>query len=170
MSSEAPEEQDVAQAIRTALRGRRVAELPSEDAAELAENYRNSLTTYRQHSLEYLEAGDYLQAAEKSWGAFAESVKSIAADHRFRVSHHGAIIQVCSQLVALAARQDPGAGDVLGSGLDSARSLHQHFYENDLPAERVRFSTRRVAAAIDLMQDRFSFSPEGRPADHGSDV
>ena len=67
MSSEAPEEQDVAQAIRTALRGRTVAELPSEDAAELAENYRNSLTTYRQHSLEYLEAGDYLQAAEKSW-------------------------------------------------------------------------------------------------------
>ena len=34
MSSEAPEEQDVAQAIRTALRGR--SELPSEDAAEVS--------------------------------------------------------------------------------------------------------------------------------------
>ena len=46
------------------------------DAAELAETYRDGLNQYREHSLRYLAAGDYRQAAEKSWGAYAQSVNS----------------------------------------------------------------------------------------------
>ena len=153
--------QDTAAAIRAALRGRRDLELSLADAAQLAETYRASLGDYRGHSLQCLEAGDYQQAAEKSWGAFAESVKAIAADYGLRLSHHCHVIRVSGQLATLAAQHDTDAEPILRDGLSAARSLHQHFYENDLPADDVIFSTNRVAAAIDLMQQRFSSANDG---------
>jgi hypothetical protein len=153
--------QDPAEAIRATLGGRRDAVLPPGVAAELAATYRNSLRDYRQHSLEFLEAEDYQQAAEKAWGAFAESVKSIAADYGMRLAHHALIIRVTGSLATLAAQDDPDAEAVLSIGLDSARSLHQHFYENDLPPGQVKYSAARVAEAIDLMQQRFGAAGNG---------
>ena len=147
---------DLAEVIRAALPNRADLRLAPGDRAELAARYRATLRNYLGHSVEYLESGDFQQAAEKSWGAYAESVKSIAADHGFRLSHHGHIVRVGGALSQLADQDNTGEGTVLRDGLGLARSLHQHFYENDLPAGDVIFSSEKVAAAIDLMQQRFS--------------
>ena len=149
---------DVAAAIRAAFRVPSDSEIVPGDGPALARTYRSMMDEYRQHGRQYLASGDYRQAAEKSWGAFAESVKSIAADYGMKISFHGTIISVASRLATLAA---PDAGEVLRDGLTSARSLHQHFYENDLEPEDVRFSADRVAAAIDLMQQRFASGANG---------
>lgn len=151
----------VAAAIRTAFRVPSDSEIAPGDAPALARTYRGMMEEYRQHGRRYLAEGDYRQAAEKSWGAFAESVKSIAADHAMKISFHGTIVGVASRLATLAAQDDPEAGSVLQQGLGLARSLHQHFYENDLDPEAVHFSADRVAAAIDLMQQRFAASGNG---------
>lgn len=147
---------DLAEVIRAALLPRTDLEFTPDDAAEMAAAYRSMLRDYRQHSLQYLVAGDYRQGAEKSWGAYAESVKSIAADYGFKLSHHGHIIRVSGRLATLAGESNPEDRDVLSIGLSSARSLHQHFYENYLLGDDVTFSAERVSAAIDLMQQRFS--------------
>ena len=152
---------DVAAAIRASFRVPSDSEIAPGDALALARTYRGMMEDYRQHGRQYLAEGDYRQAAEKSWGAFAESIKSIAADYGMKISFHGTIVGVAGRLATLAAQDDPDAGDTLRHGLSSARSLHQHFYENDLEPDDVHFSSDRVAAAIDLMQQRFSSSPNG---------
>ena len=152
---------ELPEVIRAALPPRSDLELTPGDATELADAYRRMLNDYRQHALPYLAGGDYRQAAEKSWGAYAESVKSIAADNGFRLSHHGHIIRVGNRLATLARGDDHKAGDVLLKGLNSARSLHQHFYEDDLEAEGVAPSADDVAVAIDLMQRRFASGANG---------
>ena len=154
---------DVAAAIRASFRVPSDSEIAPGDAPALARTYRSMMDEYRQHGRQYLAAGDYRQAAEKSWGAFAESVKSIAADYAMKISFHGTIISVASRLATLAAQDEPDDGEVLRYGLASARSLHQHFYENDLEPEDVHFSADRVVAAIDLMQHRFSADANGSP-------
>ena len=152
---------DTAAVIRAAMRGRSDAELRPEDTARIAASYRRNLDYYRQHGRECLAAGDYRQAAEKLWGAYAQSVKSIAADYGVRISFHGSIVSVGHALATLTGQDDPDAGESLASGLDSARSLHQHFYENDLPDQAVIRSSGRVAAAIDVMQQRFGLGANG---------
>ena len=149
---------DVGAAIRAAFRVPSDSEIVPGDGPALARTYRSMMDEYRQHGRQYLASGDYRQAAEKSWGAFAESVKSIATDYGMKISFHGTIISVASRLATLAA---PDAGEVPRDGLTSARSLHQHFYENDLEPEDVHFSADRVAAAIDLMQQRFAADANG---------
>ena len=157
-------DRDTAAVIRAAMRGRSDAELRPEDTARIAASYRRNLDYYRQHGRECLAAGDYRQAAEKLWGAYAQSVKSIAADYGMRISFHGSIISVGDALAALSAQDDPAAGEALDEGLARARSLHQHFYENDLSDRAVIRSSARVAEAIDLMQRRFGLNGGGNGA------
>lgn len=156
-----PNGADVAAAIRAAFRVSSDSEIAPSDAPSLARTYRSMMEEYRQHGRQYLADGDYRQAAEKSWGAYAESVKSIAADYAMKISFHGTIIGVAARLATLAAQDDPDAGAVLQQGLGLARSLHQHFYENDLDPEAVHFSADTVGAAIDLMQQRFAAGANG---------
>ena len=136
--------------------GRQPAVMSTERAAERAATHRSIREHYQEHARQSLETGDYLQAAEKSWGAYAQTVKAIAADHRMRASHHGSIIGVAGELAALAGQSDPEAGDLLRNGLSTARSLHQHFYENDLPDSIVSASSADVGEAIDLLQQMFT--------------
>ena len=154
---------DVAAAIRAAFRVPSDSEIAPGDGPALARTYRSMMEEYRQHGLQYLAEGDYRQAAEKSWGAFAESVKSIAADYAMKISFHGTIISVASRLATLAAQDEPDTGAVLRAGLHSARSLHQHFYENDLEPEVIDLAADDVNAAIDLMQHRFASGANGSP-------
>ena len=158
-----PNGADVAATIRAAFRVPSDSEIEPGDAPSLARTYRGMMEEYRQHSLQYLAEGDYRQAAEKSWGAFAESVKSIAADYGMKISFHGTIIGVAGRLATLVAQDEPDTGEILQQGLGLARSLHQHFYENDLDPEAVNYSAARVAAAIDLMQQRFAAGANGAP-------
>ena len=152
---------DVESVIRAARNMRVDAEVPEDEAAEFSAKYRGILEHYRQHSRECLDSGDYLQGAEKAWGAYAASIKAIAADYGMRISFHGSIISVASRLAALANRDDPTAGAVLRAGLHSARSLHQHSYENDLETDVINLAADDVDAAIDLMQQRFAASANG---------
>ena len=108
---------DTAAVIRAAMRGRSDAELRPEDTARIAASYRRNLDYYRQHGRECLAAGDYRQAAEKLWGAYAQSVKSIAADYGMRISFHGSIVSVGHALANLAAQDAPAIGASLDSGL-----------------------------------------------------
>ena len=155
---------EVAEAIRAALNRRVDSEFTQAQAAAASENYRNGMNHYRRRGRQFLAEGDYRQAAEKSWGAFAQSVKAIAADHGMRISFHGSIVSVAGHLASLTEQDDPDAGAVLRDGLGLARSLHQHFYENDLPARDVIFSSEKVSVAIDLMQQRFATNGGGPPA------
>ena len=159
---------DVAAAIRAAFRVPSDSEIVPGDAPALARTYRGMMEEYRQHGRQYLAEGDYRQAAEKSWGAFAESVKSIAADYAMKISFHGTIISVASRLATLAAQDDPRCriDCPAGTRVKLARSLHQHFYENDLEPEVINLAADDVAAAIDLMQQRFASqapTEAGRP-------
>ena len=158
---------DTAAVIRAAFRLPSDAEIAPGNAPGTAQNYRRIMDDYREHGRRYLASGDYRQAAEKNWGAFAESVKAIAADYGMKISSHGAIVSVAGRLSSLAAQDDPAAGALLHLGLGLARSLHQHFYEDDLPAESVIYSAGVVAEAIDLMQRRFGLDGGNGAAGEG---
>lgn len=152
--------QQVTDAIVAGLReGRQPARMSAGRAAERAATHRNILTRYREHAQQSLDAGDYLQAAEKSWGAYAQTVKAIGADRRFRVADHTSIVGVGSELASLVSLSDAVRGYVLAVGLAFAQSLHQHFYENNLSDRMVVTSSDAVGTSIDLLQELFPAEP-----------
>ena len=153
----------ISDAISAGLRpSRRPVILSPADATSKAAAYRNSLAHYRQHAHDSLTQSDYRQAAAKSWGAYTQTIKSIAADHRSLIPTHAAILRVSEALMDLV---DQAGGSnfaiTLDRGLVAARALHTHFYENDLPSRSVRVAASDVAAAIDLLQQLFA--PETAP-------
>ncbi len=148
--------QQVANAIQAGLPNRSDVVLARTEASELAATYRDSLSHYRDHVQESIAAGDYRQAAEKSWGAFTQTIKSIAADHGFRVRSHANIMRVSERLTALVLDADPETGAILDEGTNSAHSMHIHFYENDLPDETVVRRANSTATIIDLLQELFT--------------
>ena len=147
--------QQVSDAIRAGLPNRPDVDLSDPEAAEAAVTYRDNLVHYREHVHKSLDAGGYRQVAEKSWGAYSQTVKAIAADHSLRVRSHTSILRVSERLVELVSSADPVAGSLLDNGVNSAHSLHIHFYENDLPDETATRRADAVAAAIDLLQELF---------------
>ena len=146
-------------------RGRPPVAMDPNDAAEKTAAYQDSLAHYRRHARQSLAAGDYRQAAEKSWGAYTQTIKAIAADHQSLIPSHAGIIRASEQLTRLVRQS--GRGDlslILDRGLVAARALHQHFYENDLPDDTVVVAFDDVAAALDLMQQLYqSESPQSEP-------
>ena len=145
--------QQVDDAIRAGLRGsRRDFALSRDDAADKGDAYRGNLAHYRDLAQKCLADGDYRQAAEKSWGAYAQTIKVIAAAHGMNVETHRSLLRVASELNTLAGGADPAIADWLDHSFHTARSLHQHFYENDLPDASVIKAVRNVLDAIDLLQ------------------
>ena len=147
--------EQVSGAIRAGLPNRPDVVLSAADSAGVASTYRGNLSHYREHVRISLDEGDYRQAAEKSWGAYSQTVKAIAAERNLWVRSHTNILRVSEQLVALVSRVDPPSGVVLDAGANSAHSLHVHFYENDLPDETVVRRVDAVSTAIDLLQELF---------------
>ena len=145
----------VSDAIRAGLPRRNDADVSPDDAAELSANYRNNLAHYQEHVRKSLADGDYLQAAEKSWGAYAQAIKIISADHGLHVNSHTAILRVSGRLIALVGPQNAPSAAALTNGLLVARAMHTHFYENDLPESAVVAGADTVANAINLWQDLF---------------
>ena len=132
---------------------------PSPEIIAKSAVYRRSLAHYRQHAQDSLAEGDYLQAAAKTWGAYTQTLKIIAADRGLPLSHHASIIAVARRLAELVRPADPDAARTLRYGMSTARSLHQHFYENDLPDAEVADATADVMATIDLLQHLFAPPP-----------
>ena len=148
-------DEQVVAAIHAAFSPRWDTSLSREDAAVHAETYRANLAHYRQHVQRSLDESDYLQAAEKFWGAFTQIVKAIGADHQIKLSSHVGIYRVAGELASLVGQSDPDAEIAPNSVTTSVHSLHTHFYENDLTDAVVIQSAGTVSDSIDLLQEYF---------------
>ena len=148
-------DEQVVAAIRAAFSPRWDTSLAPEDAAAHATTYRANLSHYRQHVQRSLAESDYLQVAEKSWGAFTQIVKAIGADHQIKLSSHVGIYRVAGELAALVGQLDPDAEGALNNATALVSGLHTHFYENYLTDAVVRQSAGTVSDCIDLLQEYF---------------
>ena len=148
-------DEQVVAAIRTAFSPRWDTSLSRDDAAAHAATYRANLAHYRRHVQRSLDESDYLQVAEKSWGAFTQVVKAIGADHQIKLSSHVGIYRVAGELASLVGQVDPNAEVALNTVTASVHSLHTHFYEGDLTDAVVIQSAAAVSDGIDLLQDYF---------------
>ena len=151
--------EQVVAAIRAAFSPRWDTSLSREDAAAHAETYRANLAHYRRHVQRSLDESDYRQVAEKSWGAFTQVIKAIGADHQIKLASHIGTMRVAGELAKLISQNAPEAGDKVSDASVMAHSLHLHFYENELPDDRVIQSAATVSEAIDLLQDWFPPQP-----------
>ncbi len=88
-------------------------------------------------------------------GRLCPGHKIIGADHGLHIASHRSTLRVADRLTALIGQQDEVATQTLIAGLGLARSLHTHFYENDLPDTTVTASVDGVFSAIDLLQRLF---------------
>ena len=148
--------EQVEAAIRHGMRGdRQRYELESAEAIQKNAIYDSNLAHYRRVAHKCLSDRDYLQAAEKSWGAYAQTIKGVSATYGIGVSTHSNLVSVAQALNALAADADTAMGTQLRQAFHFARSLHQHFYENDLFDDEVERSVSEVMDAIDLLQSLF---------------
>ena len=147
--------EQVVAAIRSAYSPRWDISLTREEAAAHVTTYRANLAHCRQHIQRSLDESDYLQVAEKSWGAFAQIIKAIGADHRIKLSSHIGIYRVAGELASLVGQLDTNAESSLNNATGLVHSLHTHFYENDLADAVVIQSAAAVREAIDLLQQWF---------------
>ena len=152
-------DEQVVAAIRAAFSPRWDTSLSREDAAVQAATYRANLAHYRQHVRRSLDESDYLQAAEKSWGAFTQIVKAIGADHQIKLSSHVGIYRVAGELASLVGQSDPDAESALNNATGLVSGLHTHCYDNYLTDAMVTQSAAMVSDAIDLLQDWFPPQP-----------
>ena len=87
---------------------------------------------------EYLRQGDLVQASEKSWGAAACALKSIAEQRGWQHQSHSLLYDISNQVVEELGRPD------LRDMFQSAKSMHQNFYENWESEEGVEYAVGRV--------------------------
>lgn len=147
--------QQVNAAVRAGYSPRWDTALAPADARRHAANYRANSAHYRRHIRRSLDEQDFLQVAEKSWGAFTQTVKAIVAHQEMHITSHIGIMRVARELSDLVAQVDPEAGVNLRQAATAAHSLHLHFYENDLPDAMVTENSAAVIAAVDLLQSLF---------------
>ena len=122
------------------------------DAERHQATYLDNLAHYRLVASDCVASGDHRQAAEKSWGAFAQAIKAVSAARGVLVTSHTDVLGVALKLAALVREGDRTAGASLLNGCMTARSLHQHFYENDLAADEIPVLVRKVMRAVDLLE------------------
>ena len=148
--------QQIDGAIRAGLRGYpQNLSLSTAEAQEKNAVYRDNLAHYRSVAQHCLTGHDYRQAAEKSWGAYAQAVKAAGAAHGMHVNTHRNVLRVAEELTALTATVNVVDAAKLRIGYLSARALHQHFYENDVGDAEVEQGVADVMDAIDLLQALF---------------
>ncbi len=86
----------------------------------------------------YLRDGDLTQASEKSWGAAACALKSIAEQRGWRHQSHSLLFDISNQVADELGRPD------LHNLFAVAKSMHQNFYENWEPEEGVAHAVVQV--------------------------
>ena len=155
--------EQVAAAVRAAYSPRWDVTLTPDDAAIHMDNYRAGADHYLGHIGRSLDENDYRQAAEKSWGAFTQTVKAIVAVQHIRIASHVGIMRAACELADLVEQVDPAAGAGLKQAAVCAHSLFSHSVNNDLPDIMVTENSAAVVAAVDLLQELFL-----PPADSGA--
>ena len=94
---------------------------------------------------DYFRAGDFRQASEKGWGAAAQMIKAVAENWKDDDVVHGRHQDLRTLVAGLAtADQEPE----LEFMFQSAQSLHENFYENNLPQYIVDLHLRQVNGFI----------------------
>jgi uncharacterized protein (UPF0332 family) len=91
--------------------------------------------------------GDYVQASEKYWGAFAQMVKAVAAAKGLELGEHRNIIEFVQEL----SKEHPELN--LTDALAKARYLHTNFYEDELPHEVNAAYADTVKEAVDKLNN-----------------
>ena len=87
---------------------------------------------------DYLRQGDLKQASEKSWGAAACALKSIAEQRGWHHQSHSLLYDISNQVVDELGRSE------LHDMFLSAKAMHQNFYENWEPEEGVEYAVGRI--------------------------
>lgn len=93
---------------------------------------------YMGRAEDYLRQGDLKQASEKSWGAAACALKSIAEQRGWQHQSHSLLHDIANQVVDELRRPD------LHDMFVHAKSMHQNFYENWEPEEGVEYAVGRI--------------------------
>ena len=93
---------------------------------------------YMERAENYLRQGDLVQASEKSWGAAACALKSIAEERGWLHQSHSLLFDISNQIIEELGH--PGLRDMFLA----AKSMHQNFYENWEPEEGVEYALGRI--------------------------
>lgn len=102
---------------------------------------------FLRHARRELEQGDLLQASEKSWGAVAHYVKSVAHEEGWPDGSHGSIAKNARKLIALTDYPDENS-----LIFQAMNALHVNFYEDDLHPDDVRVSVSHARPLIEAMK------------------
>ena len=97
---------------------------------------------YMARAEDYLAQGDLKQASEKSWGAAACALKSIAEQRGWNHQSHSLLFDISGQVAEELGR--PEQRELFAV----ANSMHQNFYENWMPVETVEHIVGRVKAYL----------------------
>ena len=104
----------------------------------LDNKYSNMSREYMARAEDYLRQGDLVQASEKSWGAAACALKFIAEQRDWQHQSHSLLFDISNQVAEELGRAD------LRDMFQSAKSMHQNFYENWEPEEGVEYAVGRI--------------------------
>ena len=106
---------------------------------------------YMARAEDYLRQGDLKQASEKSWGATACALKSIAEERGWHHQSHSLLNDISGQIVDELGRDD------LRSLFAVARSMHQNFYENWFQEDELEYGVNTVKTYLSELE---SVSPQ----------
>ena len=105
--------------------------------------YTEQADEFLRQAEEEFQRGDLRQAAEKGWGAAAQTLKSIAELRGWDHYAHWHLGDTISRL----SEERPNAG--LLRGFSAAESLHRFFYESGLSRNAVRYYLDDVRTLVE---------------------
>lgn len=104
---------------------------------------------YLRESDELFKQKNYSQVSEKLWGATATIAKAIAASRNKTIkSHDGVGFYLASIAKEL---KDKSILNIVSI----ANSMHQNFYEDNLPPEVTREASRTIKQFVNRMRGKF---------------
>ena len=108
--------------------------------------YASMSREYMARAEDYLAQGDLKQASEKSWGAAACALKSIAEQRGWNHQSHSLLNDLSGQFADELGR--PNLRDLFAV----ARSMHQNFYENWFQEDEVEHGVHTVRAYLSELE------------------
>ncbi len=112
----------------------------------VSNKYAEMSRDYMSRADDYLRRGDLVQASEKSWGAAACALKSIAERRGWQHKSHSLLFDISNQVADELSRTD------LHDMFSAAKSMHQNFYENWEPEEGVEYAVGRIKAYLSELE------------------
>ncbi|MDE2684490.1 MAG: PaREP1 family protein [Chloroflexota bacterium] len=109
------------------------------------QRYQQASEHFLAQAREELAAGDLPQASEKGWGATAQILKAIAAQRSWEHNRHRHYHRIVSRI-----RAETGDGDIRRL-FNTASTLHENFYENDMQIDDVADGLDDVEVLLDKL-------------------